>query len=79
MSPTLSAAGPLRALKMALAQRQRAVPFILIHHSDRVIQYCSVEYVLILRAEKIAISMTQTGSPYDNALAERVNGIIKNV
>lgn len=78
MCQTLSAAGPLRALKMALAQRQRAVPFILIHHSDRGIQYCSAEYILILRAEKIAISMTQTGSPYDNALAERVNGTIKN-
>jgi putative transposase len=78
MFQTLSAAGPLKALKMALSQRQRAVPFILIHHSDRGIQYCSAEYILILRAEKIAISMTQTGSPYDNALAERVNGTIKN-
>jgi len=78
MFQTLSAAGPLKALKMALSQRRRAVPFILIHHSDRGIQYCSAEYVLILRAEKVAISMTQTGSPYDNALAERVNGTIKN-
>lgn len=75
---TLSAAGPLKALQMALSQRQRAVPFILIHHSDRGIQYCSTEYVMLLRSEKIAISMTQTGSPYDNALAERVNGTIKN-
>ena len=78
MFQTLSAAGPLKALKMALSQRRRAVPFILIHHSDRGIQYCSAEYVLILREEKVAISMTQTGSPYDNALAERVNGTIKN-
>ena len=78
MFQTLSAAGPLKALKMALSQRLRAVPFILIHHSDRGIQYCSAEYVLILREEKVAISMTQTGSPYDNALAERVNGTIKN-
>jgi len=78
MFQTLAAEGPLKALKMALSQRQKAVPFILIHHSDRGIQYCSAEYVLILREEKIAISMTQTGSPYDNALAERVNGTIKN-
>jgi putative transposase len=78
MFQTLSAAGPLKALKMALSERQRTVPFILIHHSDRGIQYCSAEYVMILREEKIAISMTQTGSPYDNALAERVNGTIKN-
>ena len=78
MSQTLSAAGPLKALEMALSQRRRAVPFILIHHSDRGIQYCSADYVTILRHEKIAISMTQSGSPYDNALAERVNGIIKN-
>jgi putative transposase len=78
MFQTLSAAGPLKALKMALSERRRAVPFILIHHSDRGIQYCSAEYVSLLREEKVAISMTQTGSPYDNALAERVNGTIKN-
>ncbi|TLU90291.1 DDE-type integrase/transposase/recombinase [Dyadobacter sediminis] len=53
-------------------------PYFLIHHSDRGIQYCSAEYVSILEDENIAISMTQSGSPYDNALAERVNGIIKN-
>ena len=78
MFQTLSAAGPLKALKMALSQRRRTVPFILIHHSDRGIQYCSAEYIMILREDKIAISMTQSGSPYDNALAERVNGTIKN-
>ncbi|MEO5997288.1 MAG: integrase core domain-containing protein [Chitinophagaceae bacterium] len=41
-------------------------------------QYCSSEYIEILARENIAISMTQSGSPYDNALAERVNGTIKN-
>jgi transposase InsO family protein len=46
--------------------------------SDRGVQYCSAEYVKILVESKIAISMTQSGSPYDNALAERVNGTIKN-
>ncbi len=69
----------LEALQMAIATRCRKhSPFVLIHHSDRGVQYCSAEYVEILRKEKIAISMTQSGSPYDNALAERVNGTIKN-
>ena len=50
----------------------------LIHHSDRGIQYCCQSYVTILQKNNIQISMTQTGSPYDNAIAERVNGILKN-
>jgi transposase InsO family protein len=49
-----------------------------IHHSDRGVQYCCSEYIDLLNQEGIWISMTQSGSPYDNALAERVNGIIKN-
>jgi transposase InsO family protein len=60
---------------MAVEKRQKASPFILIHHSDRGVQYCSAEYVEILTKQEIAISMTQSGSPYENALAERVNGI----
>ena len=75
---TLEAIGPTEALVMAIKQRQQTSPFILIHHSDRGVQYCSSEYVNILATENIAISMTQSGSPYDNALAERVNGTIKN-
>jgi putative transposase len=75
---TLEAVGCIRALKMAIAGRSCDSPYFLIHHSDRGIQYCSAEYVSILNDENIAISMTQSGSPYDNALAERVNGIIKN-
>jgi transposase InsO family protein len=75
---TLEAEGPLQALRMAIGERKRTAPFILIHHSDRGIQYCSAQYIEILRKEKIAISMTQTGSPYDNSLAERINGTIKN-
>ena len=50
----------------------------LIHHSDRGIQYCSEPYVSLLQQNKIGISMTQTGSPYDNAVAERINGILKD-
>jgi putative transposase len=75
---TLEAVGCISALKMAIEGRKCDSPYFLIHHSDRGIQYCSAEYVSILNDENIAISMTQSGSPYDNALAERVNGIIKN-
>lgn len=49
----------------------------LIHHSDRGIQYCSTEYVKILQKHGIDISMTESGDPKDNAIAERVNGILK--
>ena len=49
----------------------------LVHHSDRGCQYCSEQYVSTLSHRGIKISMTQDGSPYDNAIAERVNGILK--
>lgn len=71
----LSARGCLRALEIALANRMYNQG--LIHHSDRGSQYCSREYVETLLASGIAISMTENGDPYENALAERVNGIIK--
>jgi putative transposase len=76
--PTLEAHGCIEALEIALSERKRESEFTLIHHSDRGIQYCCSDYVRILDRENIAISMTQNGSPYENALAERVNGIIKN-
>jgi putative transposase len=50
----------------------------LIHHSDRGVQYCSEAYVDVLISKNISISMTQNGNPYENALAERMNGIIKS-
>jgi putative transposase len=49
----------------------------LIHHSDRGIQYCSGEYIKLLNENQLEISMTENGDPYENALAERVNGILK--
>jgi putative transposase len=49
----------------------------LTHHSDRGSQYCSKDYVNLLESEPISISMTECGSPYENALAERMNGILK--
>jgi len=76
--PTLEATGCIEALKVAVNGRRNVTPFILIYHSDRGIQYCSYEYINSLMKANIAISMTQSGSPYENALAERVNGIIKN-
>ena len=63
------------ALKKALAQKP--VETIVIHHSDRGIQYCSNEYVNLLQQHHAMISMTQNGDPYENAIAERVNGILK--
>jgi len=76
--PTLEAVGCIEALEMAVKGIKNISPYILIHHSDRGIQYCSADYIDILTKANIAISMTQNGSPYENALAERVNGIIKN-
>lgn len=73
----ISAKGCIAALKMALKQNPHRNPE-LIHHSDRGVQYCSNNYVELLQQNRIAISMTQSGDPRDNALAERVNGILKD-
>ena len=71
----LAAEGCIKALKMALNNRMYNQPII--HHSDRGSQYCSHNYVDLLLKNNIAISMTENGDPYENALAERINGIIK--
>jgi len=78
LSQHLKAQGCIIALNKAIAtlkgtEEQRT----LIHHSDRGVQYCCDAYVQVLQHHHIAISMTQSGSPYDNAMAERVNGILK--
>jgi putative transposase len=76
LSSNLKAIGCIKALKDAL--KNKVYPNRpLIHHSDRGTQYCCDEYIKLLKDSKIQISMTQSGSPYDNALAERVNGILK--
>ena len=72
----LTTEGCLKALNMALAARNKS-DNRLIHHSDRGSQYCSLEYVNELRKAEIEISM-KSGSPYENAMAERVNGILKH-
>jgi putative transposase len=63
------------ALQKAL--EQKPCDAIVIHHSDRGLQYCSNEYVKLLHQHHALISMTQNGDPYENAMAERVNGILK--
>lgn len=77
LSKNLSAQGPLKALKMALANNPDRIG--LIHHSDRGVQYCCDAYVNLLQDKKnnIRISMTENGDPLENAIAERVNGILK--
>lgn len=76
LSRDLSAEGCLYALKMALKQCKTGTGQ-LIHHSDRGTQYCCDEYIGLLAENHIGISMTQNGDPRDNAIAERVNGILK--
>ncbi len=73
----MEAASTLKALEMSVKNRTyKSLP--LIHHSDRGLQYCSKLYIDCLIKNGIAISMTENGSPYDNAVAERVNGILKD-
>lgn len=76
LSQHLKAQGCITALNKALSSRIHPSTS-LIHHSDRGIQYCCDAYVGILQGNNVQISMTQSGSPYDNAIAERVNGILK--
>lgn len=76
LSKNLMAINAIRALKMAL--RIEKPSFGLIHHSDRGIQYGSKDYVNLLKENNIGLSMTKGGSPQENAVAERVNGILKN-
>ena len=76
ISDSLELAGCMRALKKALAKAKPAVG--LIHHSDRGIQYCSKQYVAELKKRNVKISMTEENHCYENAVAERVNGILKD-
>jgi putative transposase len=73
---TLEAIHTVKALMMAIKQASGPLTG-LIHHSDRGIQYCCIEYVNLLQHYGIAISMTENGDPLENAIAERLNGIIK--
>lgn len=77
LSENLSAQGGVDALNMALGSTKSIERMQLIHHSDRGIQYCCSQYTEILKANRIRISMTEQSDPYENALAERINGILK--
>ena len=75
LSEFLDAAGTIQALRyarMAMGGVRRCI-----HHSDQGVQYCCADYVQLLFRFKMQISMTDTGSPGQNAVAERVNGILK--
>ena len=76
ISDSLELAGCMRAFKRALQEARPAAR--LVHHSDRGIQYCSNQYVNELKKRGIKISMTEENHCYENAIAERVNGILKD-
>ena len=73
---SLSVKGCIDALKQAVRNRKDKSQ-TLIHHSDRGVQYCCNTYVKLLQKQKIQISMTQTGDPLENAVAERIHKTIK--
>lgn len=77
LSDHLKATGPIEALKMAIRHR-RYPKRKLMHHSDKGVQYCCHAYIDLLKKHEIAISMTSKYDPYENAVAERINGTIKN-
>lgn len=76
LSDDFSAESVVKALKMAVRHPQSN--HSVIHHSDRGLQYCSEVYQQVLRSHKILPSMTDGYDCYQNALAERVNGILKS-
>lgn len=76
VSDSLALESACKALKLAIKQNKGDLSQ-LIHHSDRGIQYCSNDYQSILKKMTIKCSMTNNGDPYENAVAERVNGILK--
>ena len=78
VADTMEAIETVRALQMGISSLGADRPVNLIHHSDRGIQYCSQSYIKLLKENGIQISMTENGDPLENAIAERVNGIIKD-
>ena len=77
LSSSLAAEGCLRALNQAIAQTQSLDLAGLIHHSDHGIQYTAWPYGDRLRSVDMRPSMGEVGNCYENALAERMNGILK--
>lgn len=77
VSENLLAENTVTALDMALHNFEGYDLSSLVHHSDRGSQYCCNNYIGKLQERGISISMTEDSKPTDNAIAERVNGIIK--
>jgi transposase InsO family protein len=77
LGETLEAKFTVRALQMAINQLPKGILGIF-HHSDRGVQYCCDDYVKLLTKNHFQISMTENGDPRENAIAERVNGILKD-
>lgn len=76
LAPNMDSSHAVNSLQDAIANSCQPLDG-LIHHSDRGLQYCSHAYVNILKQHQIAVSMTESGDPLDNAIAERINGILK--
>lgn len=76
VSDNLNTESSLIALEIAVKQRENK-DLSLIHHSDRGLQYCANDYQSVLNKNGILASMTQNSDPYENAVAERINGILK--
>ena len=77
LSDNLKTINCINALKEAIKGRKYPERS-LIHHSDRGFQYCSPDYTETLESNHIDISMTTKHDPYENAVAERINGTLKN-
>jgi putative transposase len=71
-SESLELVGCVKALEMAFKKGKPKI-----HHSDRGSQYCSYKYTKMLKKHNVRISMTENGNCYENAVAERMNGILK--
>jgi len=76
LSDNMKTVNAVKALKMAIKNR-KYLDRELIHHSDRGFQYCNPAYIEVLTKNEIKISMTTKYDPYENAVAERLNGILK--
>jgi transposase InsO family protein len=78
VAQTLESVETIKALRMAMQQLPDLIARPLWHHSDRGVQYCCESYVKLLQDKGIGISMTENGDPLENAIAERINGILKS-
>jgi len=78
LAQTLESVETIKALLMAISALPANIEHPIWHHSDRGVQYCCENYVKLLQDKGIGISMTENGDPLENAIAERINGILKS-